>query len=38
MKNNLVVILGAGFSRPVGLPLANEIKERFDRDQKDKLL
>jgi hypothetical protein len=38
MGNNLVVILGAGFSRPAGLPLANEIKERFDRDQKDKLL
>lgn len=38
MGNSLVVILGAGFSRPVGLPLANEIKERFDRDQRKKLL
>lgn len=38
MANNLVVILGAGFSRPMGLPLANDIKERFDRDQIKKLL
>ena len=38
MGNSLVVILGAGFSRPVGLPLAHEIKERFDRDQRKKLL
>lgn len=38
MKNNLVVILGAGFSRPAGLPLANDIKERFDRNQIGKLL
>jgi hypothetical protein len=38
MKNNIVVILGAGFSRPAGLPLANDIKLRFDRDQKGKLL
>lgn len=38
MGNNLVVILGAGFSRPAGLPLANDIKERFDRNQKGKLL
>lgn len=38
MKNNLVVILGAGFSRPAGLPLAKDIRERFDRDQRGKLL
>lgn len=38
MQNRLVVILGAGFSRPMGLPLANDIKERFDRNQKRKLL
>lgn len=38
MGNNLVVILGAGFSRPTGLPLANDIRERFDRDQRKKLL
>ncbi len=38
MANNLAVILGAGFSRPMGLPLANDIKERFDRDQLGKLL
>jgi len=30
--------LGAGFSRPAGLPLAREIQERFDRNQKRKLL
>jgi hypothetical protein len=36
--NNLVVILGAGFSFPAGLPLANNIKERFNRVQKEKLL
>lgn len=34
----LVVIIGAGFSRPAGLPLGNDIKERFDRDQREKLL
>jgi len=38
MKNRLSVILGAGFSRSLGLPLAYDIKERFDRDQKAKLL
>ena len=38
MGNNLAVILGAGFSRPIGLPLANDIRERFDRDQRKKLL
>lgn len=36
--NKLVVILGAGFSKPAGLPLAREIQERFDRNQKRKLL
>ncbi len=36
--NNLVVILGAGFSFPAGLPLANDIKKRFNRVQKEKLL
>ncbi|MGB3150836.1 MAG: hypothetical protein WBB27_09245 [Maribacter sp.] len=36
--SKLVVIIGAGFSRPVGLPLGNDIKERFDRDQREKLL
>lgn len=36
--NNLVVILGAGFSFPAGLPLANDIKYRFNRVQKEKLL
>ena len=28
--NILVVILGAGFSFPLGLPFANDIKERFN--------
>ncbi len=37
-KNNLVVLLGAGFSVPAGLPLAYDINERFNRDQKEKLL
>ena len=36
--SNLVVILGAGFSFPAGLPLANDIKKRFNRVQKEKLL
>lgn len=36
--SNLVVILGAGFSFPAGLPLAKDIKERFNRVQKEKLL
>ena len=36
--NKLVVLLGAGFSFPAGMPLANDIRERFDRDQKGKLL
>ncbi|HCE54391.1 MAG TPA: hypothetical protein DER05_05030 [Lutibacter sp.] len=35
---NLLVVLGAGFSFPSGLPLANDIKARFNRDQKEKLL
>lgn len=34
----LIVLLGAGFSYPAGLPLANDIRARFDRDQKSKLL
>lgn len=38
MRDKLVVIIGAGFSRPAGLPLANDIINRFDRDQKGKLL
>ena len=38
MPTKLVVILGAGFSRPLGLPLAYDIKERFDRNQKGRLL
>lgn len=36
--NNLLVLLGAGFSFPAGLPLANDIRKRFDRVQKEKLL
>jgi hypothetical protein len=36
--SKLTVILGAGFSATVGLPLGRDIKERFDRDQKGKLL
>ena len=36
--NNLIVILGAGFSKPAGLPLASEINARFDRNQVGKLL
>lgn len=36
--DKLVVIIGAGFSKPLGLPLAKDIKERFDRDQREKLL
>ncbi|REE27253.1 SIR2-like protein [Winogradskyella pacifica] len=34
----LTVLLGAGFSFPAGMPLANDIRTRFDRDQKSKLL
>jgi len=34
----IVVLLGAGFSFPAGLPLANDIRARFDRIQKGKLL
>ncbi|NDV42065.1 SIR2 family protein [Flagellimonas sediminis] len=37
-KPSLTVILGAGFSRPAGLPLASDIKKRFDRDQRQNLL
>ena len=36
--NSLVVLLGAGFSFPAGVPLASDIRARFDRDQKSKLL
>lgn len=36
--NNLVVLLGAGFSYPAGMPLAGDIRARFDREQKSKLL
>lgn len=34
----LTLILGAGFSKPAGLPLANEINEYFTRDNKHKVL
>ena len=36
--SKLTIILGAGFSFPAGMPLANDIRARFDRDQKEKLL
>ncbi len=39
MKNeSITVILGAGFSKPAGLPLANEINVFFDRDNRNNLL
>jgi hypothetical protein len=34
----LTVILGAGFSKLAGLPLGKDIQDRFDRDQREKLL
>jgi len=34
----LTVIIGAGFSAPAGLPLARDINERFNRDQRKMLL
>jgi len=39
MKNeNITIILGAGFSKSAGLPLANEINGFFDRDNSNNLL
>lgn len=37
-NDTLCVILGAGFSKPAGLPLANEINGYFLRDNADTLL
>ena len=37
-QEKLTVLLGAGFSYLAGLPLANDIRVRFDRIQKGKLL
>tara|TARA_R110002051_G_scaffold324292_1_gene420922 strand:+ start:690 stop:1859 length:1170 start_codon:yes stop_codon:yes gene_type:complete len=34
----IVIVLGAGFSFPAGMPLARDIRIRFDRNQKEKLL
>ncbi len=38
MQNSLTVIIGAGFSFNAGLPLGNDIKAKFDRSLRDKLL
>ena len=38
MKNHLIVFLGAGFSANAGMPTANSIAERFNRDLKEKLI
>jgi len=38
MKKSLNILLGAGFSRLADLPLGNDIKKRFDRDQREQLL
>lgn len=34
----LIVIIGAGFSKPAGLPLAKEISDFFTRDNAEKIL
>lgn len=38
MSKKLTVLLGAGFSANVGMPLSNKIADYFNRDLKDKLL
>lgn len=38
MKNQITIILGAGFSANAGMPTANDIAIRFNRDLKEKLL
>lgn len=38
MKKHLTIILGAGFSANAGMPTANDIAEKFNRDLKEKLL
>lgn len=38
MKKSLNILLGAGFSRLADLPLGNDIKKRFDRDQREQIL
>jgi hypothetical protein len=35
---DLAVVLGSGFSKPAGLPLANEINIYFERDNAEKIL
>lgn len=37
-KNDIVILLGAGFSKPAGLPLAKEINSYFLRDNAQTLL
>lgn len=36
--SKLCILLGAGFSAPVGMPLGKDIQTRFDRDQRNMLL
>lgn len=38
MTETLNIIIGAGFSFPAGLPLGNDIKAKFDRSLKEKLM
>ena len=38
MKEHLTVILGAGFSANAGMPTANSIATRFNRDLRKKLI
>ena len=37
-KSNLLIITGAGFSKPVGLPLASDIEYYFTRDNVSNIL
>jgi hypothetical protein len=36
--SKLTILIGAGFSASVGMPLGKDIQARFDRDQREKLL
>lgn len=38
MTDSLNIIIGAGFSFPAGLPLGNDVKNKFDRSLKGKLM
>lgn len=38
MNNHLTVILGAGFSANAGMPTANNIAEKFNRDLREKFI